>query len=152
MVSRFRQRLAGRIERRRVAFADATRRVLIAPPRPALLVVRRSSRPSVLRQLEDRRTFHPQGAARPAAGFFVPRHRLVVRAPARRSVTVTGPGLGASPSQDFFSPPIGVGFQAPRQVAVCIRRKVRKQVMHAKGFAGGKVRRPRRTEYSGVIC
>lgn len=149
MVSKFRQRLAGRIERRRVAFANATRRVLISPPRPALLVVRR---PSVLRQLEDRRTFHPQGPARPAAGFFLPRHRLVARQPRRQVMLGNSPAWSPDQAGFFSSPPVLVGFQAPRQVAVCIRRRVRKQVIHAKGYAGGKVRRPRRTEYSGVTC
>lgn len=152
MVSRFRQRLAARIERRRVAYADANRRLLIAPrPRPTLLVVRRSFGSPVLRQLEDRRTFHPAGRQRPAAGFFMARHRLRVVNTARAS---TAPYLGDSPSTETFSPvvPIGVGFVAPRQVAICIRRKSRREVMHAKGYAGGKVRRPTRNEYSGVIC
>lgn len=154
MVSRFRQRLAARIERRRVAFADANRRLLIAPrPRPPLLVVRRSFQSPVLRQLEDRRTFHPAGRQRPAAGFFLPRHQLRVATPKRSVSVVTGPYQGVSPSAALFSsPPIGVGFVAPRQVAICIRRKTRREVIHARGIAGSKVRRPRRTEYSGVIC
>lgn len=151
MVSRFRTRLAARIERRRVAFADATRRVLIAP-RPPRLVVRRFFQSPVLRQLEDRRTFHPAGRQRPAAGFYLPRHQLRVATPKRAVSVVTEPYQGESPSTALFSPPVGIGFVAPRQVAICIRRKTRRQVIHAKGIAGTRVRRPRRTEYSGIIC
>lgn len=153
MVSRFRRRLAERVERRRVAFANANRpRLLIVPPRPTPPVVRRVFRSPVLRQLEDRRTFHPAGVNRPAAGFFMPRHRLRVSTPRRPVTVATAPGLGVSPSPETFSPPIGIGFVAPRQVAVCIRRKVRKEVIHAKGFAGGRVRKPRRSTYSEITC
>jgi len=151
MVSRFRVRLAERRERRRVAFLNANRpRLLIVQRKPIARIVR----PSVLRQLEDRRTFHPQGPRRPAAGFFLPRHRLRIPAP-RRSVTVaTAPGWGMPtlPTPETFSLPYQIGFQAPRQVAVCVRRKVRREVIHARGIAGSRVRRPRRTEYSGVTC
>lgn len=149
-MSRFRERLAARRDRWRVALANANRLPVAIVSRPRLrtvVVARRATfrpRVTLLQQLEDRRTFHPERAARPARGFFMPRHRLVAVAP-----TVT---FGSVP--DTFSPvvPVGVGFAAPRQVAVCVRRRVRREVMHAKGFAGGRVRRPTRSFYSEVRC
>jgi len=148
-LSRRRQRQVERFERRRVAFADANPR-LLRVPRPPLSVRPRPA--GLLRQVEDRRLYHPLGRSRPAAGFFLPRHRLVVpRTPARRAMRVTAPLL-VGPGAETSSVPIGIGFQAPRQVAVCIRRKTRREVIHAKGIAVSRVRRPRRTEYSGVEC
>lgn len=46
----------------------------------------------------------------------------------------------------------GVGFRDPTSVMICIRRKIRREVMHALGAAGGRVRRPRRNFYSNVRC
>lgn len=48
-----------------------------------------------------------------------------------------------------------VGFQHPWQVMICIRRKQRKEVLHAfkkTGSGGGKQRRPRRNFWSEVRC
>lgn len=49
-----------------------------------------------------------------------------------------------------------VGFALPWQVIVCVRRKRRREVLHALNVAGGKGiakgRRIRRTEYSEVRC
>lgn len=45
-----------------------------------------------------------------------------------------------------------VGFKQPGKTIVCIRRRTRKQVMHAKGYAGGPTRRPRRTWFSSIVC
>lgn len=42
-------------------------------------------------------------------------------------------------------------FHVPREVAVCVRRKVRKQVLMAKG-KGGKNRPPRRGPWSHIHC
>lgn len=42
-------------------------------------------------------------------------------------------------------------FDVPREVAVCVRRKVRKQVLLAKG-KGGKNRPPRQGPWSHVHC
>lgn len=48
-----------------------------------------------------------------------------------------------------------VGFQYPWQVLICIRRRRRKEVIHALGHAGAgkpRQRRPRRNFYSEVRC
>lgn len=43
-------------------------------------------------------------------------------------------------------------FAAPQGVKVCVQRKTRKEVMHAKGHAGGRVRKGRRTSLSNMRC
>lgn len=97
-------------------------------------VVRRSIRPTQL--LEDRRQFHPARALRPARSFFGKAH-VVVRKPSRvgnRNVV-----------------PNGVRFEVPKNVAICIRRKERREVLIAKG-AGGSGRPKRRNAWSYVSC
>lgn len=111
--------------------------------------VRRLSLPklSSLRAIEDRREFHPEREARPARGFVYPRHRLVV-SPVRQE---------PSRLPDTFTPavPVGVSFKAPRQVAVCVRRKQRREVLHAMGKTGRGSRHhraPRKSFYSEIRC
>lgn len=48
--------------------------------------------------------------------------------------------------------PVAITFRDPRRVDLCARREARRRVMHARGSAGGKVRRPRRNSWSGVSC
>lgn len=43
-----------------------------------------------------------------------------------------------------------LGFASPRKVSVCLRRETRKRVIHARGIAGGKVRRANRNALSNV--
>lgn len=50
------------------------------------------------------------------------------------------------------SVPVSVGFAAPASVSICRKRRMRKEVIHAKGIAGSRVRRPRRNPWSDVIC
>lgn len=46
----------------------------------------------------------------------------------------------------FFS------FEDVRRTMVCVRRKERREVIHAKGVSGGRVRKGRRNEFSNVKC
>lgn len=50
--------------------------------------------------------------------------------------------------------PIGVRFTAPKKTLTCVRRQARKEVLFAKGKAGGGriSRRRRRNENSEVQC
>lgn len=86
---------------------------------------------SFVRTLEDRRTFDPMGSFRPAAATS--RYARSLDVPEGRK----------------FSPL--VGFQAPEKVAVCVRRKIRKEVIIAKGGSGSG-KRKRRTWFSSVKC
>lgn len=54
-------------------------------------------------------------------------------------------------SRSLTSPTV-IGFADPRKVEICRRREERRQVLHAKGVAGGRVRKPRRNKWSGVSC
>lgn len=102
-----------------------------------------SSRPD-LRPFEDRRTFHPQGVTRPARSFKSSRHRLEVpRAPRIKKI------------QASAYPSFHIGFESPKRVLVCVRRKQRQEVIHALGHSGSgkrRKRRSRRSEYSSIIC
>ena len=154
MVSRIRRRYLARMERQRATLVSASPRLsvfarLVRPP----VAIRPGRIRTILQELEDRREWHPEGPARSARGFFIPRHRLVARVSSPQS------GRTSSSFQSPFLPslssvPISVGFQAPKQVAICIRRKVRREVIFAKGKAGRGVRRrlPTRNFYSEVPC
>lgn len=91
---------------------------------------------SPLRMLEDRRTFDPRGVLRPPSSF-IGKARVV----ARKATHPTWPG-------------IGLKFDIPRPIAICIRRKERKEVLFAKRKAGrgGSRKPPRRSFWSGVSC
>lgn len=97
-------------------------------------------------ELEDRRFWHPDGQEAPAASLVQPRHRLVYRGFSSSS--------GRSPSaSSFFWPSFSVGFKQPSRVLICIRRRARREVMHALGFAGKVGQRPpHRGPYSSVRC
>lgn len=126
----------------RVAFANANGTL----PRFRKFVDQ-AFRPDVLRSIEDRRTWHPEGVFRPARSFSVPRHRLSVIGPRLRSQT---------PYKAFstFDPtPVGIGFRSPARVLVCVRRKIRREVLHARGVAGSKgIRKRRISEFTSVSC
>lgn len=53
-------------------------------------------------------------------------------------------------SFSFLSPRIVV--QAPLRAVLCARRKVRKEIIHALGVAGSKVKKPRRNSTSNLHC
>lgn len=116
----------------------------------------------VLREIEDRRTFHPD-PIRDARSFDTPYHRLVVSKPLRPSSYVNPFSRSSSLSPRAVSPrafrsPVlspSVAFHAPEKVLICVRRAVRKEVMFAKKFAGGRGGRQRRPKYnwfSSVSC
>lgn len=99
-----------------------------------------------LRAYEDRRTYHPNPYTRPA--FALPRSAAALVAtpqPVRRPSKATHPGA---------SLPRGVSFAVPDRVAICVRRKRRKEVLHALKVAGGrgKQRTRRMSSYSKVSC
>lgn len=102
-------------------------------------------RPNYLREFEDRRAWHPQGVTAPARSFSSTRHRLVL----------------SNPLPLFVPRPIKtatrwtkIAFQGPKKVLVCVRRSIRKEVLHAlhftgRGSGGGK---KRWSEYSSIHC
>lgn len=90
---------------------------------------------SLLREIEDRRNFHPAGPQRDARSFALSSHSLSASPSKRRDV------------------PRGVSFAVPDEVLICVRRRQRKEVLHAldkTGRAGQKP--PRRNYYSDIHC
>lgn len=98
---------------------------------------------------EDRRQWHPEGATRPARSFSSPRHRLVAHSRSTQKNPDRFASVRAFPASTFST----VAFAAPSRVLICVRRQIRREVMHAMGHAG-KVgqRRPRYSEYSSISC
>lgn len=48
--------------------------------------------------------------------------------------------------------PIQYGFMNPDKVIICIKRKIRKEIMHALGMAGNPVSGPHFNAYSHIRC
>lgn len=109
---------------------------------PTRAVVKRLPDPlHVVRNLEDRRSYHPLRRLRPAAAVSPDARRLVV----------TPPSAGVS----FYSPSATIGFNRPKDVSICVRRKVRRETLFGLNRAGRGVRvskRRRRSEWSNVHC
>lgn len=109
---------------------------------PSLTVRLSRSKPVAvleLRPVEDRRRFHPLGVYRPARridGRAVSRHVVDDRRSRGRYL------------------PTKIKFAVPRATAICIRRRRRKEVLHAKQLVGGGRgrRAPRRNWFSEVRC
>lgn len=92
---------------------------------------------STLREIEDRRQFHPERQFRAARSLSKPLHRLVVSSTPKGRM------------------PVGVRFEDPHKVLVCVRRNQRKEVLHAlrKTGKGKAAKRPRRRSYyTDVRC
>lgn len=105
---------------------------------------------SALRALEDRRTWHPEGPNRPARSFNRSNHQIVVGPdPASRS----GRSEPYRPSKPWRTLPSIVAFGEPENVAVCVRREQRREVLHAKKKTGRRgQKKPRWTKLSRVSC
>lgn len=106
--------------------------------------------------LEDRRRNYP---GNPAIRPFTGSNRDAVPLTARESKAMIAATKLRSPRRggDAF---LGwgkqtraiVAFRQPARVAVCVRRSIRKQVLHAFGVAGGRVGKPRWSDASRQRC
>lgn len=105
-------------------------------------------------QIEDRRKHHPDGRNRPlktTRGTRLPPHQLkttkkisVRRGPHGRplkSKTVRVRTLTAR-----------LKFAAPKKTMICIKRKIRREVLLAFGRGGGRHKNPKRNRHSEVSC
>lgn len=97
-----------------------------------------------LREVEDRRDYHPLGrfrAARQLSGH--PVERNVIK-PTR--LNKARPFLA-------HSVPIGIKFKAPKKTALCVRREQRKEVLFAKKKTrAGSRGKKHRNWYSSISC
>lgn len=101
-----------------------------------------------LRELEDRSSFWPSTSPMD----WEPARRLT-GSPARLSLPTPSPSPVRG-SVRVFGPSV-VAFERPRGVAVCVRRAIRREVLHAMKKTGRghrKQRAPRRNAYSSVSC
>lgn len=85
--------------------------------------------------VSDRRRYHPEGRYRPATALIKDAARVVV---------------GKEPHSLLFN--------LPNIVAICVRRKTRREVLfaldrhHRKGSGGGRRKPRKRNNYSGIKC
>lgn len=94
---------------------------------------------TALQLLEDRRLFHPDAELRAPRSFFT-KPRLVIppaKQPLRNGAMFTSPKIG---------------FEVPRNVAICVRRKTRKEVIIAKRLARNGGGAKHRNIWSNVKC
>ena len=93
------------------------------------------SRPFIA-PITDRRTFHPAPTFRPVRVSGAPGHRLKVPHPFKRQL------------------PFGLAFEAPRSIAICQRRRARRQVLHAFRLTGkgARARVRKRDQWSDISC
>lgn len=123
------------------------------PARPRVEILRPRVRPRRdLRVVEDRRTFHPLGRMRPAATFSRrDQRRIVEKVQAVRS--------SYDPFSAFVQPAVTLmpagrpAFAVPSKVAVCVRRKQRREALFAfRKTRKGSGSRRRRNEMSEISC
>ena len=98
--------------------------------------------PQPLYLVEDRRTFHPDGLFRSP----VAQPRSAARIVAKKAKTYGGHytfGIHGSSA---------VGFSRPGRVALCVKRKVRREVLLAIGRGGAGNRKGKRTYSSQFHC
>lgn len=103
-----------------------------------------------LRQLEDRRTFHPMGRNRFAFGSGSSRNRMIVTDSQINRAVKSGTFRGITPTYPGYRQK----FRKPETLSVCVRRIIRKQVIHALGISGksGGQKRPRFSFLSSISC
>lgn len=113
------------------------------------LVARPKSTP--LTAIEDRRRFHPDGFAAPAQSFKKTRHRITEQTYQRKKSINQKSVL-----PNFYTPTIEIGklaFQEPKNILVCVRRKVREEVLHALKKTGKRgQKRKKFNYYSSISC
>lgn len=103
--------------------------------------------PSRLTEVEDLRRFHPLGPYRPAKKVDGTNARVVAFTGRRTKKGIAKRVLGRLPA--------GIAYRDAISVITCIRRKMRKQVLHANKVAGSpanRFRMPVRTYRSDIIC
>lgn len=132
-----------RRRRRRETLPDLDREVFTPSLARPVRLVRDLPTWSDARDIEDRRDFHPLDVFRPArtwSGQDAP------------PVTPSKVSGGGNRSRAFVAK--GLSFRVPDDVLVCVRRKQRKEVLHAlrkvgRGRGGG---RKRRNWWSSITC
>lgn len=106
-----------------------------------------------LRELEDRRTYQPGNIVRKAAAF--PLRAAARLVPKSVTKTIKGTTYIGSQFKDLWDGdvPSGIKFLNPKNVVMCARRSMRRQVLHAFKIAGKRgLGSPRYNEFSKISC
>jgi len=94
---------------------------------------------SLLSEVEDRRTYHPDGPVRSPRDV--------------RGLRVSTSAAPRPPKDPWAATPSRVAFSVPQEVLVCVRRKQRKEVLHALNKTGKSgQKRPHRNYFSDIQC
>lgn len=128
---------------------------LLRPTAPLVSPVPSPSQ-TILREIEDRRTYHPLGEFRPARFRTGGPSRITVKdRPYNGRYKYADPHRTSKNIHLNSGTKAPVSFVAPDGTLLCIRRKQRKEVLFAKrkaGRGGSHRRRYRRTPYSSIKC
>lgn len=123
----------------RVAVDNASRRLSFPVYRP----LRFSPSFTPLFFMEDRRRYHPDGVFRNPVSVPRSSARLVVKG---------GKSYGGHYSYGGGYPNASIGFLRPSGVAICAKRKARRQVIFALGRGGAGNRKGKRNYTSQFSC
>lgn len=101
-----------------------------------------------LKEWEDRRTYHPEGRFRPA--MAVPKSaRIMVDRPVTKKHTKLSDRLYKNALRGFGK----IAFRDPARVLLCIRRKERREVLHALNRTSpGRGKKKRKNFWSAIRC
>lgn len=137
--------------RRRDDSYIARRSLPVSTPKSTYSYVRLPS----LTEFEDRRRWYPSSYTEPARSFSAPRSRLTVVSRVSHPRTVGRVDASRSLSSAWSQTRATVAFAEPRRTVLCVRRNIRKEVLHAldRVRPGGSGRsRSHWTEWSSVRC
>lgn len=130
-----------------VPLATANRSPVASSRSPTLRSQNTRGRVSVPDLPVDRRIWNPEPeATRPALRYSGVPARVVAPTPQKARVAPSGKLLA------LHNPLPQLLFQKASGVAVCVQRKTRKEVLHAKNIAGTTVKPGKRGPYSGIKC
>lgn len=101
-----------------------------------------------LQEVEDRRLFHPLGRFAPPKTVAGTPARLTVKDRPPTAKQLASPFMRKVRSQTKAV----LTFADPERTVMCIRRKERREVLHALGRTGSGNRRPKRNAWSSISC
>lgn len=148
------RRITSGVSRIGHALLDEPLPLLEAPSLPINAQVSNAVRSNLI-EVEDRRTFQPERLISPARSPRRWNVRLVDGPKKNRKFFQKGADQAGSPQKLLLRNRVFMGgryFAAPKYVAVCVRRKARREVLFAIGKGGGGKRRGRRNQFSNVRC
>lgn len=135
----------------------ANRRLDVGPRTRVALATLEGLRRQALAEIEDRRRFHPQRHPRPTRDLNTRKARVVALSLLGSQMSFQDPLLNPGSRAFKLFSQVSKPEHSPqysRQLGLCIRRKMRAEVLHAAGIAGSsRIKRSRRrNEFSDVKC